>query len=101
NYTDLNGDTVIASYRVTASDPDVADPASEGVLLHVDQPYANHNGGGTGCGPDGMLYLALGDGGSGGDPQGNGQRVDTLLAKILRIDGDHPAPGKGVRIPTA
>jgi glucose/arabinose dehydrogenase len=78
NYTDLDGDTVIASYRVTASDPDVADPGSEVVLLHVDQPYANHNGGGTVFGPDGMLYLALGDGGSGGDPQGNGQRVDTL-----------------------
>ena len=99
NYTDRNGDTVIASYHVSASDPDVADPASEVVLLHVDQPYANHNGGGTVFGPDGMLYLALGDGGSGGDPQGNGQRVDTLLAKILRIDVDHPDQGKTYGIP--
>ena len=99
NYTDRNGDTVIAAYRVTAGDPDVADPSSEVVLLHVDQPYPNHNGGGTVFGPDGMLYLALGDGGSGGDPQGNGQRVDTLLAKILRIDVDHPAQGKTYGIP--
>jgi len=99
NYTDRNGDTVIAAYRVAAGDPDVADPSSEVVLLHVDQPYPNHNGGGTVFGPDGMLYLALGDGGSGGDPQGNGQRVDTLLAKILRIDVAHPAQGKPYGIP--
>ena len=55
------------------------------------QPFANHNGGALAFGPDGMLYIALGDGGSGGDPQGNGQRLDTHLAKILRIDIDVPA----------
>ncbi len=86
DYTDLDGNTVVASYRVSATDPDVADPGSEKILLHVDQPFANHNGGGLGFGPDGMLYIALGDGGSAGDPHGNGQRLDTLLAKILRID---------------
>jgi glucose/arabinose dehydrogenase len=99
NYTDTSGNTVIASYRISASNPDVADPESEVVLLHVDQPYPNHNGGGTVFGPDGMLYLALGDGGSAGDPQGNGQRVDTLLAKLLRIDVDRPDPGKAYGIP--
>jgi glucose/arabinose dehydrogenase len=88
DYTDRNGNTVVSSFRVSAGDPDVADADSESILLHVDQPFANHNGGGLGFGPDGDLYIALGDGGSGGDPQGNGQRLDTLLAKILRIDVD-------------
>ena len=88
DYTDRDGNTVVSSFRVSATDPDVADPGSESILLHVDQPFANHNGGGLGFGPDGDFYIALGDGGSGGDPQGNGQRLDTLLAKILRIDVD-------------
>jgi glucose/arabinose dehydrogenase len=81
-----------------------ADPASEQVILEVAQPYANHNGGGMAFGPEGMLYLAFGDGGSAGDPQGNGQRLDTLLGKILRIDvsgagygipADNPFVGRG------
>jgi glucose/arabinose dehydrogenase len=91
DYTDLDGNTVVSSFRVSASDPDVADPAGESILLHVDQPFPNHNGGGTDFGPDGMLYIAFGDGGSAGDPQGNGQRLDTLLGKILRIDVDSGA----------
>ena len=62
------------------------DPSSEKRLLVVDQPYSNHNGGHIAFGPDGMLYIALGDGGSGGDPMGNGQNKDVLLGKILRID---------------
>ncbi|MEP6638471.1 MAG: PQQ-dependent sugar dehydrogenase [Chloroflexota bacterium] len=86
NYTDRDGNTVVSQFTVSGSDPDLADPASEVVLLHFDQPYANHNGGAVVFGPDGMLYIATGDGGSGGDPQGNGQRLDTYLAKILRID---------------
>jgi glucose/arabinose dehydrogenase len=86
NYTDLAGDTVIAEYRRSRTRADRARPGSERVLLTVDQPFPNHNGGGLAFGPDGMLYIALGDGGSGGDPQGNGQRTDTLLGKILRID---------------
>ncbi len=86
--------------RSAAGDADVADPDSERVFLHVDQPFANHNGGGTVFGPDGMLYIAFGDGGSGGDPQGNGQRLDTLLAKILRIDVDAgPTDGREYGIP--
>jgi glucose/arabinose dehydrogenase len=92
NYTDRNGNTVIASFRVSAGDPDVADPASETVILRITQPFANHNGGAITFGPDDMLYIATGDGGSGGDPQGNGRSLDTLLAKILRIDIDGQAP---------
>ena len=61
-------------------------PASERVILQVEQPFANHNGGMLAFGPDGILYIGLGDGGSGGDPQGNGQQLNTLLGKILRID---------------
>jgi glucose/arabinose dehydrogenase len=87
NYTDVNGDTVVAEYRVDGAGS-AADPASERVLLQIDQPYPNHNGGAVVFGPDGMLYLATGDGGSGGDPHGNGRNLGTLLAKILRIDVD-------------
>jgi glucose/arabinose dehydrogenase len=85
NYTDLNGDTVIARFEVS-EDLDQADPASETRLLSVEQPYANHNGGGIAFGPDGYLYVALGDGGSGGDPLGNAQNTNSLLGKLLRID---------------
>jgi glucose/arabinose dehydrogenase len=90
---------VIASFRVDPSDPDAADPDSETILLRIDQPFANHNGGGTVFGPDGMLYVAMGDGGSAGDPQDNGRRLDTLLAKILRIDVDATADGTPYGIP--
>ncbi|MDO8485928.1 MAG: PQQ-dependent sugar dehydrogenase [Candidatus Limnocylindrales bacterium] len=93
NYTDLLGDTVVAEFRVDEANPDHADPGSERILLRVAQPFANHNGGAVVFGPDGMLYVATGDGGSGGDPQGNGQRLDTLLAKILRIDVNGPRDG--------
>ena len=77
-------DTVIARFRVT-TDPDRADPASEERILVRNQPYANHNGGLIAFGPDGFLYVGLGDGGSAGDPLNSGQRLDTLLGKILRI----------------
>jgi len=85
NYTDLNGDTVISRFQVSA-DASVADSASEKILLQVDQPYANHNGGSLEFGPDGFLYAGLGDGGSQGDPNGNGQSLETYLAKLLRVD---------------
>ncbi|MGH9660209.1 MAG: PQQ-dependent sugar dehydrogenase, partial [Bryobacteraceae bacterium] len=96
NYTDLAGDTIVAQYRVS-SNPDVADAASEVVLLKIDQPYDNHNGGGLRFGPDGFLYIGMGDGGSGGDPHNYGQRLDTLLGKMLRIDVESD-PGR-VRAP--
>jgi glucose/arabinose dehydrogenase len=91
HYSDRNGDTVLAEYAATATDgPPVLDPASERVMLRVDQPFANHNGGQLAFGPDAYLYMALGDGGSGGDPQGNGQNPRTLLGSILRIDVEIP-----------
>ena len=90
NYTDLAGDTVVAEYRLGEADPGQVDPASERILLQISQPYPNHNGGGLAFGPDGMLFIATGDGGAGGDPQDNGQRLDTLLGKVLRIDVDGP-----------
>lgn len=91
NYTDKDGNTIIARYRVT-SDPNIADPNSEVALLRVNQPFGNHNGGVLAFGPDGHLYAGLGDGGSAGDPFGNGQKLDTLLGKILRLDVDSAEP---------
>ena len=85
NYTDVNGNTNIARYRVS-DDPNVADPASGQILLTIPQPFANHNGGMIAFGPDGYLYVGMGDGGSQGDPQGNGQNPGTLLGSILRLD---------------
>src|SRR5439155_5357003 len=71
---------------------DVADPKSEKVIIEWHKPFGNHNGGQIEFGPDGFLYMGPGDGGAGGDPEGNGQRLDRLLAKILRIDVDHGDP---------
>lgn len=81
-----NGDTVIARYSVSSSDPNRADPASARVLLTIDQPFVNHNGGQLQFGPDGFLYIGMGDGGSGGDPGNRAQNLNELLGKLLRID---------------
>lgn len=86
NYTDRGGTTVVARYRVSADDADTANVDSEEVLLRVAQPYGNHNGGQIKFGPDGYLYIGMGDGGSGGDPQNHGQNRGTLLGAMLRID---------------
>lgn len=77
--------TVVSSFR-TADGGQTLDPASESVVLTVDQPYSNHNSGSLAFGPDGMLYIAIGDGGSGGDPKGHGQDRSTWLGSILRVD---------------
>jgi len=85
NYTNLNGNTVVARLRVS-SDPARADATSLETLLTIDQPFSNHNGGWMGFGPDGFLYIASGDGGSSNDPSNNAQSLNTLLGKMLRIN---------------
>lgn len=97
NYTNRAGDTRVVEYRRASANR--ANPRSARRLLAIDQPFANHNGGHLAFGPDGRLYVGTGDGGSGGDPQGNGQRVDTLLGKILRIDVDTRTGGLPYGIP--
>ncbi|HVE65488.1 MAG TPA: PQQ-dependent sugar dehydrogenase [Thermoanaerobaculia bacterium] len=91
NYTNTAGNTVVARYRVSAADPNVANPSSAVTLLTIDQPFANHNGGHLAFGPDGYLYIGMGDGGAANDPMCAGQRDDTLLGKMLRIDVDASA----------
>jgi glucose/arabinose dehydrogenase len=86
NYTDLGGDTVVSAFEVDSQSPDRADPTTERTVLTIEQPYANHNGGHLELGPDGMLWIGTGDGGSGGDPQGNAQDPTSLLGKMLRVD---------------
>ncbi|MEX0893607.1 MAG: PQQ-dependent sugar dehydrogenase [Gemmatimonadota bacterium] len=91
NYTDTSGDTRVERYTVSA-DADVADAASASLVLAVAQPFGNHNGGQVAFGPDGMLYIGMGDGGSGGDPLEHGQNLATLLGALLRIDVDAGEP---------
>ncbi len=100
NYTDSNWDTQIVRYQVSAGDPNIANAASATTILSLTQPDSNHNGGWMAFGPDGFLYVAQGDGGSGNDPWGafgNGQNTETLLGAILRIDPSRTAaPGYSV-----
>lgn len=91
NYTDKKGDTRIERYTVS-SDSSVADPRSAKLILTIDQRYSNHQGGLNLFGPDGMLYIGMGDGGSQGDPHGNGQNRNVLLGKLLRINVDRGDP---------
>jgi glucose/arabinose dehydrogenase len=90
-FTDEDGATRVERFTVS-SNPNVANPNSAKLVIAVEQPYANHNGGLSVFGPDGMLYVGLGDGGSGGDPQGHGQDLATLLGSLLRIDVDTDDP---------
>ena len=93
--------TIISRFQVSATNPDSANSNSEFQLLNFSQPFSNHNGGWIGFGPeDGYLYIASGDGGSGGDPQNNSQTITNLLGKILRIDVDNQDPGLNYAIPT-
>ncbi len=92
NYTDKEGSTVVARYQVNLGDANVADPASGQIIFQLPQPYANHNGGHIEFGPNGYLYIALGDGGAANDPLGAGQNRQLLLGSILRIDVDSAKP---------
>lgn len=100
-YTSAEADLLskISRFRVSRDDQNIADPDFEEVILRVPQPFWNHNGGTLAFGDDGFLYIALGDGGSGSDPNGNGQNLTTLLGSILRIDVDHKADGNNYAIP--
>ncbi len=91
NYTDPSGDTRVVRYTVSG-DPNLADAASDKLILTVAQPFGNHNGGQVAFGPDGMLYIGMGDGGDAGDPQDHGQNRNTLLGALLRIDVDGGDP---------
>lgn len=101
NYTTANPNrNRVSRFRVTDSNPDVADPASELVLLDIDDPYSNHNAGQLAFGPtDSYLYVTTGDGGAGGDPFNNGQNLAALLGKILRIDVNRSDSGLPYAIP--
>jgi glucose/arabinose dehydrogenase len=95
HYTDRAGDHQVSELAMGGQR---ADPGSERTVLHLDDPFANHNGGQLAFGPDRRLYLAFGDGGGGGDPEGNGQSLGSLLGKILRID-PRPGGGRPYRVP--
>src|SRR5690606_27272481 len=87
-----NGNTIISRWQVSSDDPNRADPGSEMIILEITQPFSNHNGGDLKFGPDGYLYIGMGDGGSGGDPQNFSQNPQSLLGKMLRIDVDGGVP---------
>jgi len=91
--------TIVSRYTVSTSNPNQAQSDSELVLLEIAQPFTNHKGGQLAFGPDGYLYIAMGDGGSGGDPFGNGKNRAVLLGKILRIDVNTPSGGRNYGIP--
>lgn len=100
NYTNTTGDTQVARYTVDANDSNIADPNTAVLIIDADQPYSNHNGGCIQFGADGFLYIGLGDGGSGGDPENRSQNLQTLLGKILRIDINNSNGANNYDIPS-
>lgn len=99
HYTDTSGTSRVYRVRVSAKDPDRFDPSTMQAILSVRQPFANHNGGQLAFGPDGYLYVGLGDGGGGGDPGNRARSLSTLLGKILRIDTESTPDSSGYRVP--
>ncbi|MBM80336.1 MAG: glucose dehydrogenase [Planctomycetaceae bacterium] len=97
--TDAEHTSVVSRFRVSTTDPNKADAKFEEEVIRIPQPYWNHNGGTIAFGPDGKLYIALGDGGAGNDPHGNAQNLGELLGSILRIDVDKKVGGKNYSIP--
>ena len=91
--------TVVSQFQVLSNNPNLADDESEFVIIEINQPFSNHNGGQIVFGPDGYLYIGMGDGGSGGDPYDHGQNLNTLLGSMLRIDVDDPDDGLNYGIP--
>jgi len=91
-YNNTAGNIIVARYTVSSTNPDVADPATEKILLNIPKPFDNHNGGSIHFAPDGNLWIVTGDGGSGGDPNNNGQNKNSLLGKMLRIDVNATGP---------
>ena len=92
NYTGNDGDTRVSRFTRSGADPNLADASSEAQIIEIDQPFGNHNGGGIAFGPDGYLYIGMGDGGNANDPFRNGQDPMSLLSKMLRIDVDTGMP---------
>jgi quinoprotein glucose dehydrogenase len=99
--SDAEHTSVVSRFRVSKDDPNKADPTYEEELIRIPQPFWNHNGGTLAFGPDGYLYIALGDGGKGGDPLKNGQNLSTLNGSILRLDVDNKDDGKNYAIPAS
>ena len=100
NFTDLNGNTVVARYTVSGTNANVVLPSTGLRILTIAQPYPNHNGGNLAFGPDGDLYIGMGDGGSSGDPQNRAQNIDSLLGKMLRIDVRHSTAASPYAVPS-
>lgn len=100
NYTTHKSTTVISRFQVSSTNSNEALVGSEEIFIEFDQPHGNHNGGQLAFGPDGFLYIAIGDGGSGGDPHEHGQNLSTVLGTISRIDVDSPSDGKNYGIPS-
>ncbi|HEX8026546.1 MAG TPA: PQQ-dependent sugar dehydrogenase [Candidatus Limnocylindrales bacterium] len=101
DYTDVNGNTKIVEYRQSTGSPNTVDTSTRRTVLTITQPFANHNGGDIVFGPDGYLYIGMGDGGSAGDPNNNGQNLSSLLGKLLRINPLSYTSTRGYTIPSS